>query len=402
MTAEEQPTLGQQSVRRIGPRAEGPGGASQDEQEPAFAPEGERPQAAKLSLAAEVGTKRHAVVPDKHLRDLFREFEKKAIHPVIIFGTSKSGKTLMLQSLIYEARTRLAYLLGASLGPSIFPPDYPQSSLRYRNAEDLINDGLRNFRDGSLAKQTGVEEPFFVPVDLNVAHDDGTKETIRFAFLESVGEWLSYKSGELRVFQELHPEISAILNQYTWPMSIIFVAPTKAGNTPTEFDDHCACLAHAMEEYNRLRQSKQGDNLLLLVSKWDALHPPGSALFDNATGADVHRLVANWYPIWTAYAQNILGVRKDAKAFMPYSAAWINDEQTIRRPGPYENTFGHFNKTLWNWLYANARQAAESQADNGAISGKRAVLFPETVLEDATKVQMSWLGQIFTFQPWKR
>jgi hypothetical protein len=396
MTGEERPAPGQPSVLQFAPRAEGPAGPSQDGREPASAAEGER------AAAGTAGADTHAVVADSHLRDLFREVERNSIHPVIIFGTAQSGKTLMLQSLIYEARTRLASLLSASLGASIFPPDYPESLRRYEKARDLINDGVRNFRDGILGGVTQAEEPFFVPVDLRVTRSAAVNENIRFAFLESVGEWLGYKKDGKRVFRELHPEIASILAQYSWPMSIIFVAPTIAGHNDKEFDDHCACLANAMENYDRLRSSKQGDNLLLLVSKWDALHSPESPMFSSATGSDVHDLVSKWYPIWSTYAHTIQGVRSSAKALMPYSAAWISDQRTVRRKGPHESAFSHFNKTLWNWLYANAQEASAFRVANGAVSGARAVLFPETLPESAAKFEMSWLGRIFTYQPWKR
>jgi hypothetical protein len=72
---------------------------------------------------------------DADLKDLVAHLTNNDIHPVLIFGTSASGKSTMLQSLIFNAKQTGIQI---TIGESVFPPGYPLSDKRQRDAAELI------------------------------------------------------------------------------------------------------------------------------------------------------------------------------------------------------------------------------------------------------------------------
>jgi succinate dehydrogenase flavin-adding protein (antitoxin of CptAB toxin-antitoxin module) len=111
--------------------------------------------------------------------------------------------------------------------------------------------------------------------------------------------------------------------------------------------------------------------------------------------------IKGWFGVWNNYAQVIDGIREDARSLMPYAAAWIDKDSRILGQKQYEPIFRQFNQTLWNWLYANAKEAqASASSDVPLKAHTRAVLFPEVVPENPKMIRASLLGRLFTFKPW--
>jgi hypothetical protein len=112
-----------------------------------------------------------------------------------------------------------------------------------------------------------------------------------------------------------------------------------------------------------------GDNLLLLATKWDELHPPDTTLgtggHDNFANPDSDVVVEalTRFPFSWARFTRISEVSPDAKALTPYAATWIKNgkrtDESVNKP-----TFDQFNRTVWNWLYGNAL------SNRGASSAK--------------------------------
>ena len=89
---------------------------------------------------------------------------------------------------------------------------------------------------------------------------------------------------------------------------MIFVAPVPCDETgakrPELLSDFShECLAHCVEQYDRHRLVRDQDNLLLLLSKWDALHDPGriDSHFSDASVAEVLTEIEPWPIIWQQF-----------------------------------------------------------------------------------------------------
>ena len=290
--------------------------------------------------------------------DLVSSLETEKVHPVLIFGTHGSGKTVMILSLLHYARQNIRANMSISLGNPVFPPNFPFANERHRDAEQFYHDLTVEFANRERPPGTKKIVPFFVPIDIEV---DGRR--FRFAFLEGNGEWYEKDDVSYRQFKD---EIVGILGSFTAPVSVVFVAPTVAPtrdeNAPQDRrgrDYSHECLAHCVAQYAQRRIATSRDNLLLLVSKWDALHEPGRTYrhFSDASVADVLREIEGWQFIWQAFG-NLAGPRR---AILPYSAAWINAAGFILRDERYQPIFDKFNRTLWNWLYGNVTEATSDQ-----------------------------------------
>ena len=313
------------------------------------------------------------------------------IHPVFVFGTTASGKTTALQSLIYYARQHGMHI---SLGSSIFPNDYPEADERDKDAKDFFDNGVTSFARAVLPAPTQKSAPFFVPIDIEV---DG--KVLKFAFLEGMGEWYE-RQGPGGPYRQFQPEIRAILEQYAFGISIIFVAPTIGTENVLRDYSH-ECLANTMAEYEALRVDRSQDNILLLLSKWDAVHFPGlpAHKFSDASPLDVLSEVKQWLFVWSKFS-SLSGLKPGAKTLMPYSAVWTKDGKSIIAPGRHTNVFEKFNRTLWNWLYGNLIESSESAAPGipSRIDGRK-VLYEDVVLPDARINFYTVLTKLLFFVP---
>ena len=302
------------------------------------------------SRDSQVEIKHYDSITQDDEASFIRHLHNSGVHPVLIFGTGKSGKSAMLQSLLHYARTKPIAQLEVRLGRSVFPDNVPGWQQRYNDGQEFFRDGVMKFVNGELVPLTHKMAPFFIPVDLTV---DG-KQTIKLAFQEGMGEWYDRSEQGMAQFQEFKPEITAVLRSFTNPISVIFVAPSVADGDVNGWRKGHESLTHCMDEYHRLRSDTSRDNLLLLASKWDQRFNPGDHS-GNFAAPQVDVLVdelERWGMSWATFSamSNVGG-----KALMPYSAGWI-DKNFIRDPGPYQVHFDRFNQTLLNWLYGNACQ----------------------------------------------
>jgi hypothetical protein len=289
----------------------------------------------------------------RSIQDFITYMKDEKIHPVLIFGTHGSGKTLMILSLLYYAKQNASAGISVRLGESVFPPHFPFAKERYSDAQQFYDNLTVQFAQNERPPTTQKIVPFFIPLDIEV---EG--ERFRFAFLEGSGEW--YEKDEFS-YREFKQEIAAILGTFPEPISVVVVAPTydaSAQQNKALKNFTYECVANCVEQYERRRLAKSRDNLLLLVTKWDALHNPSrpDSRFSDASVSDILKEIRDWNFIWAKYS-SLNGPRR---SLMPYSACWIN-EGFIIRDQRYQPVFDKFNRTLWNWLIGNASEAASQQ-----------------------------------------
>ncbi len=312
----------------------------------------------------------------RYAQDLPRELTEREVHPVLIFGTSESGKSVMLQSLLGFAKSRGPGFTPA-FGDSVFPSNYPGKAGRDSNALNFFNNMLEALRAGKLAPRTQITEgPFFLPIDIKPPLH---RQPLRLAFLESMGEWYQ-RDGAEGPYKDMRWEVASILETFEKPISVIFVAPTVG--VPTHSREYSnLCLANAMAQYNKLRIAKQRDNLLFLASKWDAICNPDDphANFSDATAMQAVDRVRDWTS-WTQFL-NIDGLRPGAKVFTPYSAARVNRNGVMTVGGQYAEVFEQYNRTIWNWLYGNMTERPFSTRE-------RPILFEDVVPRPATSISL--------------
>jgi hypothetical protein len=98
-------------------------------------------------------------------------------------------------------------------------------------------------------------------------------KTIRFAFLEGMGEWYEMSSGR-SAYPSFKEEIAEILSNYNnFGISLIYVAPTFSPLPEFQFPDPSRAalfdeaLKGVIDEYGDKRGEKAKDNQLFLISK---------------------------------------------------------------------------------------------------------------------------------------
>ena len=284
------------------------------------------------------------------IRDFLTQLHDQKVHPILIFGTVRSGKTLMILSLLHYARSVANANMNIRLGDPVFPAQFPYAEGRNHDAEQYYSHWTSEFARGERPPSTQKLVPFFVPIDIEV-----NQRTYKLAFLEGNGEWYEKQD---TTFSQFKQEIVAILAGLAAPLSVIFVAPARDEIAPTDragINRSHECLAHCVEEYVRHRAAPEQDNLLLLVTKWDVLQNPGNmgSRFVNPSATDILPEIESWLYVWQ-YFSNLRGPRR---AVTPYSAAWINEKGMIVRDPALQPTFHRFNRTVWNWLFGNVTAA---------------------------------------------
>ncbi|WP_288583243.1 hypothetical protein [uncultured Methylobacterium sp.] len=297
------------------------------------------------------------------------------INPVLVFGTQASGKTVMLQSLFHYLKSNDDTKISLSLGRTIWMEMHNARNVIEESGRAFLDNGITAFDDGRLPAATSRLSPFFIPVDIK---RDGV--TTRYAFMEGMGEWFQREGGTQAGGEQHHPfrpfqEILAcVLRSFQHGISMIFVAPCIDGVQNNKKEYAHECLANAMSEVERIRIDKNRDNLLLLVNKWDAVCPPGEVAgrFSDATAADVLDRIRDWRYVWAKFV-SLQGFSPTARAVMPYSAGWIQPDRRIIRSTQYAPIFARYNRTVWNWLYANAGVAF------GGDVAQRRILYPDVL-----------------------
>lgn len=286
---------------------------------------------------------------------LVRSLGQRKVHPVLVFGTTASGKSTLLASVLSYAVGAGKATIRAQIGANPFPTDIRYSAERYNYALQFMNGRVPEFIRGKLPSSTQEEYPFLIPVDVAAPGFGKEPKICQFAFLEGRGEWYEADKNEAHKFPAMQPETSSILRRFTDPISVIFVAPCAG----PELDYSHRCLANCINQYADLRLNRNNDHVLLVMSKWDALHAPGVANeFAEPSMQAVRHTLESWQYIWPAFSAL---THVGSKSLLPYSAGWISGK-SANDPGGLRGQFDRYNRILLNWLFGNGIMGTEQDA----------------------------------------
>ncbi len=320
---------------------------------------------------------------------LAQHLESTQRHPVLIFGSSSSGKTSLLISLIQCLQTSGA--VDVSLGRPIFDAADPRSAPRHRSAELIY--GLDSYKvdAGGRLASTQVDEPFFIPIDVQPRNSE--RPAVKLALLEGRGEGYEPNAADGQdFFRAFSPEIKQLLETFSYGITVIYVAPYSNGSgherdtTQSNFG-----LLGALDGYRTARAMRNCDFHMFLLTKWDQYAPPmnGSRLFENPWPTDVEHVLRDRYDrAWGKFQSLPLeGDARERRAFMQYTAGHFVDGRRSRPPELFASTYDRYSRTLVNWIYGNATQLAISGQQFSI--GLRGVLFDDVVGDEITKITLS-------------
>ena len=295
-------------------------------------------------------------------RIIAEEMDTQEYHPVIIFGSSNSGKSTFLASLFSYFQVSMANGIGIYLGDSLIPLNTSHGKAAFADAERFFHQQQQTFLDGEAHLQTKALRPFFIPVKVKPPK----LPEMKFAFMESSGEWYQVDETTGKYFPELKEEINAILKFYQKGISFIHIAPftqlnqSASDETLDTLDDkkllNAANLAlvGAFNSYEQLRVYREDDDHVFLVTKWDIATKNNP--IDGLSNIDEDQLVGfaeNIYRKGYAALQN-LHIHKDQRAILPYCAGIMHGRTIIKPNDVLRPIIDVFPKKLWNRLYGNA------------------------------------------------
>lgn len=351
------------------------------------------------------GTGREPAPPRRTRRNpdpapIWERLKSRRMHPVMLFGTRSSGKSMLLMSLFQAIRNDAEVAI--ELDEPLLAKGHPDRDELHGAAETFFHRAADRFDDGLLPQQTIEPKPFFIPIRIQGPRDS---EPVRFAFLESMGEWYEPQpepEGEDRM--PLHPELKREIRQvvanYAEPASYIYAAPYSTGDGIGINARDCAIgLTGALRNYGRHVQNREKDFHLFLLTKWDQVANPmaGDAGFGWVEPDTVRTLLDDRFrQPWSAFCA--MPQRTEYRRFfMQYSAAHIVEDRVGRPPDAFAEFFARYPRTVWNWLYGNALQ--ENALEGRWRREKRPVLFRDVMPPVVPRVTISQrITEIFTFR----
>jgi hypothetical protein len=319
-------------------------------------------------------------IPEQNAADLRDGLIDRDIHPIVVYGVESAGKTALLQSIIYYGTHGLDGDGDAAMGfrldeiEKVFPPDYPNGVLRNQRAHLFYVDHLlTDRRQGCYPQHTQALDQYFIAAELTPDSPDLPRQG--FAFLEGSGALFAKKSAAeivsgVRDFPESTPLVRDLLENFKHPLSVLLVAPAqmgdgRSGRESAELDrqESIDCLSAGLGRYltERPDKLKALDNICLIAGKWDVRYREETGVGANrvvrfprigqTSYRDVLKVVKEWQPLWTNFAT--LLDYPGGRALLPFSAGPdVNGQIVLNHPDA--KLFRVFNRTLWNWLYANA------------------------------------------------
>jgi len=315
-------------------------------------------------------------------------------HPVLVFGTSESGKSMMLLSLLSYGAANAD--IAASLSNSRILPREDLNAEKYHSEAAIFwKDDIGKFRARELINLTQRKDPLFIPIEIKRKRSD---QLLKFAFLEGDGEWYrrnlvnDQNRDNFRPIPELKWQIEQVLNSYVGGVSIIFICPTYEAHPQKPVQESRDSLAALIPMVWQIRKNiNPTDNLLLMLSMWDGRYGPSNPhghFYDASADVALDALGGPQSDLWTAFSEHV-EEGGAAKAMMPYSAHWINNKVMLDN-AQHKPIFDRFNRTLWNWLYGNATQSLTSTP--GDRLGRRKTLFPDVMVPDPRPIRWhEWL-----------
>ena len=321
---------------------------------------------------------------------LAQNLERTERHPVLIFGASRAGKTLMIISLIQALRT--SGEVSVHLGEPVLDRADPRSAAKHKAARTLYERQTYTVDAGAAAASTQAD-PFFVPID--VMPRNSQRPPVKFAFLDGRGElYEPNTAAELDFYKPLNEDVRDLLDNFSYGVTTIYMAPYSMGSEhdrDTREGDHG--LLGVLEKYGDHRKMRSNDFHLFLLSKWDQYASPmdPNMLFDRPTPMQVDTVLRERYPLsWGAFQGLPLeGPAEDRRSFMQYSSGYFVKGNPQRPPLNFEPSFARYPRTVLNWLYGNALRFRAKEIKTGRMYTFRQTLFDDVVSPYATRVSVS-------------
>lgn len=315
----------------------------------------------------------------RHLQDIGR-------HPVLLFGNTSSGKSTILMSLI--AALRQHEDVDVTLGDPIYPVGHARRDEAHDWAVDFFQRRAEAFiHNGEILPATEVTYPFLIPIDIHRTH---AAQPMRLAILEGKGEWYEPSPTGASMYQAFQEEVANVVKFYDRGLSAIFVAPCFDYDDDRRMRAADIGLMGALEHYQRLRERREMDSLLFLLSKWDVHAAPISdPKFGTPDADDILSVLDRQFPdAWRKFKAMPRALGNERWFFMQYVAGYIVDEANHDPPERQLAAFQQYPKILLNWLYGNA-------SETGDVVKRREVLFPDAQLP--TRVRIRILQQVTNF-----
>tara|TARA_R110002124_G_scaffold101462_6_gene249065 strand:+ start:28129 stop:29346 length:1218 start_codon:yes stop_codon:yes gene_type:complete len=307
--------------------------------------------------------------------DLSRMMEEQGYHPVILFGTNNSGKTSILMSLFATIASEPILDTGLSLCDPLLGSRTSIAKHLHKEAEHSFEVKTQAFLAGEKIDKTSTNFPFFIPVEFRPP--DG-RPPVKFAFLESNGEWYRPENSDGRALSEverLYPalrgEIESFISSFQGGITFIYTAPVTqtyvyaaADNSHDSKEIGYAELAikGVLQTYDRIRANgRSQDKHLMLVTKWDALSVGEP---DRASGIeeDPNEVASFCYKRYGQAMTAFQGVNIDPhqRNINAYCAGMINERGLIRlkHDDLVRGVIASYPVRLWTYLYSNALSAA--------------------------------------------
>ena len=293
-------------------------------------------------------------------------------HPVVLIGSSASGKSALLLSLLAYMRSAPENSVGMFFGHDFYQANNSDS---LEQATEFFNRTLAEFMSGTTARATRIKgKPLFIPI---VLKSELLQREIKLVFMESEGEWYQPDPNSSRYYKGLRPEIERLLADYPHGISFVWVAPYSARDaTQSSTSDPLsqirtanASLQGAFQEYVAVRYQQAYDKHMMLVTKWD-LYTTDS---DEGTKDPDYRLDRANDKIMREYAKEFLS-KNYASAYSSFAGlgelgqktlfrytAGAFRERTIKNPRPeLQETLLSYPRDVWNWIYSGAQGSNEA------------------------------------------
>ena len=330
---------------------------------------------------------------------LAQNLERTDRHPVLIFGSSRAGKSALIMSFIQALQAGPE--ISVRLGEPVLDRADPRCEEKHRAARDLYE--RQNYLvDSGVPLMSTQADPFFIPID--VLPKNSLLDPVKFAFLDGRGEDyepnIDAASSGGNFFKPFSDDVRDLLQTFSYGITILYIAPYSIGSGH-ERDTRASNfgLLNVIESYREVRKMRGNDFHLFLLSKWDQFADPmnADALFDRPQPSDVDTVLRDRYQqSWGAFqALPLEGPALDRRAFMQYSSGYFVKGNPQTPPRNFAASFTRYPRTLLNWLYGNARRYRLSNETTSITLRK--ILFDDVVSPDTTRFTMTeWLASVLT------
>ena len=302
--------------------------------------------------------------------DIARVLQDEGYHPVILFGSNLSGKTSILMSLFGTISSVPELNTGLVLEASILGNSTAIARYLDKEAQGTFHIKTQAFLAGEKIPKTNVPLPFFIPVEFRPPNGP----TVKFAFLESNGEWYSPTISDgssisevEKLYPDLRAEIESFISSFQNGISFIYAAPVTQGEVYSASDNvhdgrligyASLAIKGVLQTYDKIRANARArDRHLLLLTKWDALSARET---DRSKGiAPDHSLVMDFCR--RRYTQALtafqgLNVDSSQQKIGAYCAGLINERGllSLKYDDELRGVIASYPVRLWSLLYKNA------------------------------------------------